>query len=171
MEGRINGLYWLEADLRRQQVDRILGALRRAIGDRIQPTADNTCAAAASSPPGRRRAKPSCAAVCDKVNSTREADLRPDGRRVAGRPARRCLPDAEGLTPLNFCAALHASEIALHRDWLFDDAREIEFQDFMTLASLTTELDDRVAAAQAALDGHSGLRGIHGPFEGLDIDN
>lgn len=72
---------------------------------------------------------------------------------------------------MKICAALHASEIALHRDWLFDDAREIEFQDFMTLASLTTELDDRVAAAQAALDGLGGLRGIHGPFEGLDIDN
>ncbi|MFW2590070.1 sugar phosphate isomerase/epimerase family protein [Sagittula sp. SSi028] len=75
------------------------------------------------------------------------------------------------MTPLKIGAALHASEIAAHRDWLFDDARDIEIQDFMTLASLITELDDRVAAAQAALDGHSGRLGIHGPFEGLDIDN
>lgn len=75
------------------------------------------------------------------------------------------------MTPLKIGAALHASEIADHRDWLFDDARDIEIQDFMTLASLTTELDDRVAAARTALTGHSGRRGIHGPYEGLDIDN
>ena len=35
----------------------------------------------------------------------------------------------------------------------------------------TTEHRDRVAAVRAALDGHAGRRGIHGPFEGLDIDN
>lgn len=75
------------------------------------------------------------------------------------------------MTPLKIGAALKANEIADHRDWLFEAARDIEIQDFMTLAALTTELDDRVAAAQVALDGHNGRRGIHGPFEGLDIDN
>lgn len=75
------------------------------------------------------------------------------------------------MTPLKIGACLKASEIADHRDWLFDAARDIEIQDFMTHAALTTELDDRIAAAKAALDGHRGRVGIHGPFEGLDIDN
>jgi sugar phosphate isomerase/epimerase len=75
------------------------------------------------------------------------------------------------MTPLKIGAALHANAIADHRDWLFDDARDIEVQDFMSHAALTTELDDRIAAARQALDGHTGRRGIHGPFEGLDIDN
>lgn len=75
------------------------------------------------------------------------------------------------MTPLKIGAALHASEIADHRDWLFGAERDIEIQDFMSLASLTTELEDRVSAARAALDGHSGRVGIHGPFEGLAIDN
>lgn len=73
--------------------------------------------------------------------------------------------------PLRIGAALTAAEIAPHRDWLFDHDRDIEIQDFMSHAALTHERDDRVAAARAALDGHAGRRGIHGPFEGLDIDN
>ena len=75
------------------------------------------------------------------------------------------------MTPLKIGAALHASDIADHRDWLFDDARDIEIQDFMSHAALTVELDDRIAAARQALDGHTGRRGIHGPYEGLAIDN
>lgn len=75
------------------------------------------------------------------------------------------------MTPLKIGACLTTREIATHRDWLFDDARDIELQDFGSFKSLTTELDDRIAAAKAALDGHTGRRGIHGPFEGLDMDN
>lgn len=75
------------------------------------------------------------------------------------------------MTPLKIGAALRASEIADHRAWLFDDARDVEIQDFMTRAALTTERADRIAAVRAALDGHAGRVGIHGPFEGLDIDN
>ena len=75
------------------------------------------------------------------------------------------------MLPLKIGACLRAEEIAEHRDWLFDDARDIEIQDFVPHAALTTEMEDRIAAAKAALDGHSGRVGIHGPFEGLDIDN
>jgi len=75
------------------------------------------------------------------------------------------------MTPLKIGACLNVAEIARHRDWLFDDARDLELQDFMTFDALTTELEDRVAMAKAALDGFSGRIGIHGPFEGLDIDN
>ncbi|MEO0915482.1 MAG: sugar phosphate isomerase/epimerase family protein [Pseudomonadota bacterium] len=75
------------------------------------------------------------------------------------------------MTPLKIGACLNAEEIPSHRDWLFETARDIELQDFTTHAALTTELDDRVASAKHALSGHSGRVGIHGPYEGLDIDN
>ena len=75
------------------------------------------------------------------------------------------------MTPLKIGACLKAAEIATHRDWLFDSARDIELQDFVSHAGLNGEYEDRVAAAKAALDGHTGRRGIHGPYEGLDLDN
>lgn len=75
------------------------------------------------------------------------------------------------MKPLKIGACLMAHEIAAHRDWLFDAERDIELQDFGSHAGLTAQLDDRVASAKAALDGHKGRVGIHGPFEGLDMDN
>jgi sugar phosphate isomerase/epimerase len=75
------------------------------------------------------------------------------------------------MTALKIGACLKAAEIADHRDWLFDAARDIEIQDFMSYAALTTEFEARISAVKSALDGHTGRIGIHGPFEGLDIDN
>ncbi|MDP4991550.1 MAG: hypothetical protein NWQ37_10135 [Marivita lacus] len=75
------------------------------------------------------------------------------------------------MTPLKIGACLKSTEIENHRDWLFDSARDIEIQDFMSHEALSTEFENRIAAVKAALDGHSGRIGIHGPFEGLDIDN
>lgn len=74
------------------------------------------------------------------------------------------------MTPLKIGAALRTAEIAAHRDWLFDAGRDLEVQDFMTHAALTVEFEDRIDAARAALAGFTGRLGIHGPFEGLDID-
>ena len=75
------------------------------------------------------------------------------------------------MTPLKIGACLKAHEIADHRTWLFGATRDIDLQDFMTHAALSTEFEGRIAAAKAALDGHTGRIGIHGPFEGLDIAN
>ncbi|MDP5085227.1 MAG: sugar phosphate isomerase/epimerase [Yoonia sp.] len=75
------------------------------------------------------------------------------------------------MTPLKIGACVRATEITTCRDWLFEADRDIELQDFMTHAALTTEYDDRIAAAKGALAGHRGRVGIHGPYEGLDIDN
>jgi sugar phosphate isomerase/epimerase len=75
------------------------------------------------------------------------------------------------MTRLKLGACLNAHEIADHRDWLFDAQRDIELQDFGSFKALTDELDACVAAAKAALDGHTGRLGIHGPYEGLDMDN
>lgn len=75
------------------------------------------------------------------------------------------------MTRLKIGACLNAHEIADHRDWLFEAQRDIELQDFGSFKALTDELDARVAAVKAALDGHRGRLGIHGPYEGLDMDN
>ena len=74
------------------------------------------------------------------------------------------------MTPLKIGACLAAAEIATYRDWLFDADRDIELQDFFEPVALLSELEDRVAAAKAALDGHRGRVGIHAPFMGLPID-
>lgn len=75
------------------------------------------------------------------------------------------------MPPLKIGACLRISEIADHRSWLFDAQRDVELQDFMTQAALGAERADRIIAAKAALAGHGGRLGIHGPYEGLDIDN
>lgn len=75
------------------------------------------------------------------------------------------------MTPLKIGACLKAEEIADHRDWLFDSDRDIEIQDFMSHEALGTEFEDRITAAKAALSGHQGRVGMHGPFDGLDMDN
>ena len=63
------------------------------------------------------------------------------------------------MTPLKIGACLKAEEIAPHRDWLFDSARDIELQDFVSHAGLSGAHEDRIAAAISALDGHTGRRG------------
>jgi sugar phosphate isomerase/epimerase len=75
------------------------------------------------------------------------------------------------VTPLKIGACLRAHEIVAHRDWLFDAGRDLELQDFMTHAALTAEFEDRISAARAALAGFTGRLGIHGPYEGLDLDS
>ena len=75
------------------------------------------------------------------------------------------------MPPLKIGACLRISEIADHRSWLFDTQRDVELQDFMTQAALGPERAERIIAAKAALAGHGGRLGIHGPYEGLDIDN
>jgi sugar phosphate isomerase/epimerase len=75
------------------------------------------------------------------------------------------------MTPLKIGACLMAKEIATHRDWLFGASRDVELQDFVSHVGLTSEFEDRIAAARSALDGHTGRLGIHGPYEGLDMDN
>jgi sugar phosphate isomerase/epimerase len=75
------------------------------------------------------------------------------------------------MIPLKIGACLAPHEIAEHREWLFDADRDLELQGFSRHTDLTTEFDDRIVATKAALDGFQGRRGIHGPYEGLDMDN
>ena len=75
------------------------------------------------------------------------------------------------MTPLKIGACLAPHEIADHRDWLFDADRDIELQGFSTHKDLALEFEDRIASAKAALKGFRGRLGLHGPYEGLDMDN
>jgi len=75
------------------------------------------------------------------------------------------------MTPLKIGACLAPHEIAGHRDWLFQENRDIELQGFSTHTDLVLEFEDRITAAKEALHGFDGRLGMHGPYEGLDMDN
>ena len=75
------------------------------------------------------------------------------------------------MSPLKIGACLNARAVIDHRDWLFEADRDVELQDFWSPKALTSEFEDRIAAVLSVLDGHKGRRGIHGPYEGLDINN
>ncbi len=74
------------------------------------------------------------------------------------------------MTPLRIGACLMTGDIADFRDWLFDDDRDIEIQDFIDPAALLGDWREHAERTRKALDGHKGRRGIHGPFLGLDMD-
>lgn len=57
------------------------------------------------------------------------------------------------------------------RDWIFDHDRTIEIQDFVFPDVIAGDTAPMVETYRKALDGHAGLRGIHGPFFGLDLSN
>jgi len=76
-------------------------------------------------------------------------------------------------TPRRFLvgAATPLADLALNTDWFVDADRDIEINDAVSPELLDSE--ELQAAyterANAALAGHTGRRGIHGPFMGLSI--
>lgn len=68
-------------------------------------------------------------------------------------------------------AAITFGDLTMLRDWLFAADRPIELQDFVGADVIAGDTSDLVARYKAALDGHQGPRGIHGPFFGLDLSN
>lgn len=75
------------------------------------------------------------------------------------------------MLPLKIGAALQIDAIADHRDWLFDDNRDLEIQDFIFYETYKDGWQNTVDRAKAQLDGFEGRIGVHGPFIGLDINN
>lgn len=73
--------------------------------------------------------------------------------------------------PIRLGVALTLPSIAPLRDWIFDHDRAVEMQDFVGPDVFMDDPTDLVAALNAALSGHRGPRGIHGPFFGLDLSN
>lgn len=68
-------------------------------------------------------------------------------------------------------AALTLERFGPLRDWMCADGRPLEIQDFVGPAVIAGDCAGLIAAWQQALAGHDGLRGIHGPFFGLDISS
>ena len=68
-------------------------------------------------------------------------------------------------------AALTLARFTSLRDWICDTARPLEIQDFVGPEVIAGDCSARIAEWQAALAGHEGPRGIHGPFFGLDISS
>jgi len=55
------------------------------------------------------------------------------------------------------------------RDWVCETGRALEIQDFCAIGVLEADHSGLLNTWRTALEGHTGPRGIHGPFFGLDI--
>lgn len=66
-------------------------------------------------------------------------------------------------------AAMPVHAIETHRDWLLEKQRDIELQSFHNASVLDGDWRSVVDKALQLLDGHTGRRGIHGPFMGLNL--
>lgn len=67
-------------------------------------------------------------------------------------------------------AALTLETLPPHLPWLLDKQRDLELQDFIDIPTLTGDWQPRVDALHRLLDGHTGRRGLHGPFFGFMLD-
>jgi hypothetical protein len=68
-------------------------------------------------------------------------------------------------------AALNTNSIPAYRDWLLERQRDLEIQDFSYPEQLDGDWRTTADRINSMLDGHSGRRGIHGPFWGFKIDS
>jgi sugar phosphate isomerase/epimerase len=66
-------------------------------------------------------------------------------------------------------ACLRIAELAPHRDWILDQQRDLEIQDFFDHEVLDGDWRDRADALKSLLEGYTGRLGIHGPFWGFSI--
>ena len=61
--------------------------------------------------------------------------------------------------------------VRLHRDWILEQQRDLEIQDFIWADLLNGDWKPRADEIKKELDGYHGRLGIHGPFWGLTIGN
>ena len=55
--------------------------------------------------------------------------------------------------------------------WLCNENRPLEIQDFTHPNILTDDVSSILKAYKKKLEPHNGIRGLHGPFFGLDLGN
>ena len=72
-------------------------------------------------------------------------------------------------TPPTLGAALPARLLAVYREWLIADQRDLEIQDAVLPSVLDNNWQPLVRQIRDQLDGYSGRLGIHGPFLSLDM--
>ena len=68
-------------------------------------------------------------------------------------------------------AALTLRSVEQHRDWLFEQNRDLELQEFHQACVLDGDWRSVVDACKRALDGFHGRLSIHGPFWGFSMDS
>jgi sugar phosphate isomerase/epimerase len=66
-------------------------------------------------------------------------------------------------------AALYVEDLPAMSPWLIEDQRDVEIQDFIHIEVLMGDWQGHAELARQLLDGHTGRRGIHGPFWGFSI--
>lgn len=67
-------------------------------------------------------------------------------------------------------AALSLDMLARHRDWVLGAQRDLELQSFCWPNTPEQDFPEMIARAKTLLDGHTGRRGLHGPFQSFSID-
>ncbi|MEM6664115.1 MAG: sugar phosphate isomerase/epimerase family protein [Pseudomonadota bacterium] len=68
-------------------------------------------------------------------------------------------------------AAMPVEELPTYRDWLLQKQRDIEIQSFTRADVLMGDWRPLAEEAVRLLDGHTGRRGIHGPFWGVPLNS
>jgi sugar phosphate isomerase/epimerase len=68
-------------------------------------------------------------------------------------------------------AALTLRSVEQHRDWLFEQDRDLELQEFHQASVLDGDWRSVVDACKRVLDGYHGRMSIHGPFWGFSMDS
>lgn len=68
---------------------------------------------------------------------------------------------------LGLCLTLPG--LTQHHNWLIDEQRDVEIQDFCEIEMLDVDWRGRADQIRGLLAGHDARRGLHGPFYGLDI--
>lgn len=71
--------------------------------------------------------------------------------------------------PLTVGAALISSRVSDYRDWLLAEQRDLEIQDPISVEIFDNDWQGLARQTRAALAGHSGRVGIHGPFFSLNL--
>lgn len=67
-------------------------------------------------------------------------------------------------------AAFNLEHLERHRDWLFEQDRDLELQHFIDPDVLRGDWRDLAERTKARLDGYRGRLGLHGPFVGFTLD-
>lgn len=73
-------------------------------------------------------------------------------------------------TPPLLGAALSLDMLAHHHAWVMESQRDLELQSFCWPNTAEADLGPMIARAKSLLDGHTGKRGLHGPFMSFNID-
>ena len=67
-------------------------------------------------------------------------------------------------------AAFNLEQLERHRDWLLERQRDLELQHFVGPEVLGGDWRELARRTRAALAGHRGRLGLHGPFVGFSLD-